>query len=173
MRQIIIFISVLLPITAFAQSSEDKVKVVFLEKFTRFVEWPEESAISDTSKAFVLGVVGENPFGSLLEQAYATRKIKNKEVEICYVSNLNEISECHLLFIPKSKEKELSKILPLTKNKPILTIGDTKGFAERGVMINFYLSGNKIRFEINESAVRESGLSMSFLLLKIAKTVNN
>ncbi len=169
---IICFVFLLLPIGAFAQTSEYTIKAAFLERFTRFIEWPDVSAVSDTTESFVLGVIGENPFGSILEQLYATQKIKNKEVEIQSLSNLDEISGCHLLFISKSKEKELSKILSLTKDKPILTISDANGFAENGVLINLYLAENKIRFEINETAVRVSGLTVSYLLLNAAKIVN-
>ncbi len=169
---IIYFVLLLLPISAFAQTSEYTIKAAFLERFTRFIEWPEESAVSDTTESFVLAIIGENPFGSILEQLYANQKIKNKEVEIQSLSNLDEISDCHLLFISKSKEKELSKILSLTKDKPILTISDANGFAENGVLINLYLAENKIRFEINETAVKISGLTISYLLLNAAKIVN-
>ena len=161
-----------LPVVTRAQTSEYTIKAAFLERFTRFVEWPEESAVSDTTESFVLGIIGENPFGSILEQLYATQKIKNKEVEIQSLSNLDEISGCHLLFISKSKGKELSKILSLTKDKPILTISDANGFAENGVLINLYLAENKIRFEINETAVKVFGLTISYLLLNTAKIVN-
>jgi len=169
---IILFVGLLLPVFASAQLSEYTIKAAFLERFTRFIEWPEESAIVDTSKPFILGVIGENPFGAILEEIYSTQKIRNKKVEIRYISDTNEIPECHLLFISKSEEKALSKILSFAKEKPILTISDTKGFAEKGVLINFSFSENKIRFEINESAVRDSGLSISYLLLRVAKIVN-
>lgn len=167
-----LFLILWLPIYTFAQTGEYTIKAAFLERFTRFIEWPEESAVSDTTESFVLGVIGENPFGSILEQLYATQKMKNKEVEIHSLSNLDEISGCHLLFISKSKEKELSKILSLTKDKPILTISDINGFADKGVLINLYLTEDKIRFEINETAIRDSGLSISYLLLNAAKIIN-
>ena len=160
-----------LPIIVFAQPVEYTLKAAFLERFTRFVDWPVESGIADTSNSFVLGVIGKNPFGAILERVYSTQKIKNKKVKILHISNPNEIHGCNLLFISESKKKELDKILSLTKNKPILTVSDTKGFAKEGVLINFYLAGNKVRFEINESAVRTSGLSMSYLLLKSARII--
>jgi len=168
----VLFISLLLPISPFAQTDEYTIKIVLLERFTRFIEWPEESAISDTSQPFVLGLIGKNPFGSKPEDIYSTRKMRNKKVKIRYISKLDEIEGCHLLFISKSEEKKLSKILSFTKDKPILTISDTKGFAEEGVLINLYLKEDKVQFEINESAVRESGLSMSYMLLKTGKIVN-
>jgi len=168
---IILFVGLLLPVFASAQSIEYTVKAVFLERFTRFIEWPEESAMADSSQPFVLGVIGESPFGSILEEIYSTQKIRDKKVEIRYISKLNEITGCHLLFLSESEKKELPKILSFTRDKPILTIGDTKGFADKGVLINFFFSKDKIRFEINESVVRDSGLKMSYLLLQLAKIV--
>ncbi len=168
---ILIFLSLFVS-TLTAQISEYRVKAVFLERFTRFTEWPGESAINDTTKPFVISVIGKNPFGNLLEETYSSQKILNKNIEIRYISKIDQIEETNILFISKSKQKELSKILSYTKDKPILTVGDTKGFAKKGVMINFYLSSGKLRFEINETAVKESGLSMSYLLLQVALIVS-
>ncbi len=155
-----------------AQESEYNLKANFLERFTRFIEWPEESAVNDISQPFILGIIGENPFGTILEQIYSQKTIKDKKVEIRYISDKNEIPGCHLLFISKSEKKVLSKILSFTREKPILTVGDTKNFAEQGVLINLYIVENKIRFEINELEARDSGLFISYRLLNLAKIVN-
>jgi hypothetical protein len=168
----ILCIGFLMPLSAVAQQSEYTIKAVFLEHFTRFVEWPESFEITDTSYPFYVAVIGENPFGSILDQVYADQKIKNREVEIQYISTLDEISDCHILFISSSNKKILPEILSRTRDKPILTVSDTNGFAENGVLINFYLDGNKIKFEINERAVHESGLVMSYRLLSLARIVN-
>lgn len=167
-----LFIILGLPTFVFAQRDEYMIKAVYLERFTRFVEWPKESGIVDTSKPFIITIISRNPFGSILEQIYSKQKIKNREVKIRNISNTNEIKGCHLLFIPSSNRKKLSEILAFTAKKPILTVSDTQSFAEKGVLINLFLAENKIRFEINETAVRESGLYMSYHLLKYAKVVN-
>lgn len=161
-----------MPITAIAQQSEYTIKAVFLENLTRFIEWPDSSGVSDTSTPFIVTVIGENPFGSILEEIYAKQKIKNKKVEIRHVSTPDDLADCHILFISSSNKNILPEILSRTMNKPILTISDTEGFAQKKVLINFYLSGNKIKFEINEKAVHESGLAMSYMLLNLARIVN-
>jgi len=160
-------------LSVFATDKEYMVKAIYLGKFAQFIQWPEKSEMTDTSKSFVLGVIGENPFGSILEKVYSTgeRKIKNKKVKIKYIRFWVEIPGCHLLFISKSVEKNLPKILSITKDKPILTIGETQGFAQKGVHINFYISGEKIRFEINPFAMREASLSVDSLLLEIARII--
>jgi len=154
------------------QEQEYQIKAVFLEQFTRFIEWPDSSTVSDTSAPFIVAVIGENPFGSILEKTYAKRKIKHKKVEIRTISTPDEIADCHLLFISSSNKKNLPEILSRTRNKPILTVGDTEGFAQEKVLINFYLSGKKVKFEINEKAVHDSGLVVSYMLLSLARIVN-
>jgi len=169
----ILSIGFLMPQSAMAQQREYTIKAVFLEHFTRFIEWPESSEISDTSTPFIVAVIGENPFGSILEQIYAKQKIKNKSVEIRYISTPDEIGDCQILFISRSTKNILPEILSRTRNKPILTVSDTEGFAQQKVLINFYLTEDKIKFEINEKAVHQSGLVMSYRLLSLARIVNS
>ena len=169
---IVLVIVVGWPLPCLGQEQEYQIKAVFLEQFTRFIEWPDSSAVSDTSAPFIVAVIGENPFGSILEKTYTKRKIKHKKVEIRTISTPDEIADCHLLFISSSNKKNLPEILSRTRNKPILTVGDTEGFAQEKVLINFYLSGKKVKFEINEKAVHESGLVVSYMLLGLARIVN-
>ena len=163
---------ILFPGAALSIEEEYKVKAVFLERFTRFVEWPEDADMDDPSTPFIICVIGNNPFEKILEQAYEKRRILGKPVEIRYISSLKDIAPCHLLFISSSMKVRLEEILSYTKDKSILTIGDTEGFAEKGVHINFYLREESARFTINETAVRNSSLKMDFRLLQYAKIVN-
>ena len=54
----------------------------------------------------------------------------------------------------------------------VLTVADTPGFAERGVMINFFITReDKVRFEANLEEAENSGLRLSSQLLKLATIV--
>ncbi|MCP4136949.1 MAG: YfiR family protein [bacterium] len=167
----LILIALLLPLPVVPIPKEYKVKAVFLERLTRFIEWPKESPVHDASKPFVIAVIGKNPFGLILEQLYSIQRIKNKKVEIRYISQIYEIKEANILFIAGSKRNELGKIVAYTRGRPILTIGDTRGFTAKGVLINFEIHKNKVRFTINNKAAKKTGLQMSHLLLKMAKKV--
>jgi len=148
-------------------------KAVALEKISRFIEWPETNSVNDSSKPFIIKVIGENPFGTILENIYSNHKIKNKPIKIEYISSTGEIKDCHLLFISNSKRSELGEITVAIKNKPILTISETKGFAEEGVHVNLLIINNKLRFEINETAIKTSSISVSYLLIKVAKIIGS
>ena len=154
-----------------AQNDEYTIKAVFIEKLTRFIDWPAGSKVNENSKPFVISVIGENPFGTQLNEIYRTNKIKGKKVEIKYISEISEIKGSDILFISVSENEYLSDILAYTEDKPILTIGDYYKFADNGALISFYIEDKKIKFEINESALYKAGLHSSYLLLNMAKIV--
>jgi hypothetical protein len=62
-------------------------------------------------------------------------------------------------------------ILAGLKDASVLTVGETEGFAARGGIINFYIEGNRVRFEINPDAAHRSGLKISSQLLQLGKLV--
>ncbi len=145
---------------------EYSLKAVFLERFTRFIDWPEEQSPENNLKPFVISIIGNPPFADLLRNIYQTQKIQGKKVVIQEIHSGDEINNPHLLYISQVSNNELARILEHTRHSPILTISDTDGFAEQGVMINFFMSNKqKIRFEINERAIKESELHISYKLI--------
>jgi hypothetical protein len=162
-----------LPSFSLAQNNEYILKAAFMERFTRFIDWPNETGINDTTKPFIIGVIGENPFGSILDNLAMIQKIKSKRIEIRYYTIQNLNPDCHLLFISDSESENLKRILSVTKKKPILTIGDKENFCRFGVLINFLFEKNKLLYEVNETALNQAGLVVSYLLLMTAKKVHS
>jgi len=169
---ILVFFLLLGADIALCQFEEYELMAVYLERITRFVEWPDETESSVSDDYFVIGVLGENPFGTILTDLYAERTIKNKNIQVRYLSQLREIDGIHMLFISRSMSEELPQVLEITAKKPVLTVGDTKGFADKGVLVNFFIENNKLRFEINEQGLHEAGILIDSLLLKVSKIVN-
>ena len=151
-------------------SVEYGVKAVFLERFARFVEWPAET-VDEPAATFRIVVLGEDPFGGLLEKAYATRTIRGRRVEIRHTARVADITGCNLLFISSSMSRSLDEVLASVRRLPVLTVGDTRGYGEAGVHLNFYLEGDKVRFELNPGALHHASLTASYLLLQVARTV--
>jgi hypothetical protein len=59
------------------------------------------------------------------------------------------------------------------RGSSVLTIGETKGFAQRGGIINFTIEKNKLHFEINLDAAKQTPLTISSKVLAIAKIVRD
>jgi len=171
-RSLIIFTIINLHVNIYAQVSEEyTLKASYLERFSRFIEWPDNPA--DTSVAYIVSVIGQNPFKDNIEKSFKNAKINNKLIITRFLKDISEISEPQILFITKSMKNEVSKIIDITKGKPILTIGDTEGFAERGVLINFIIERKILHFEINLQAVNDSGLKIDPYLLDYANIVKS
>jgi hypothetical protein len=65
----------------------------------------------------------------------------------------------------------VKQILEGLRGSYALTVGDTKGFAEQGGMINFVLDNDRVQFEVSRKAVEQAGLKISSKLLSVAKLV--
>ena len=174
-RRLILYLLILLmPQFSFAQKSDEySIKAIYLEKIIELTDWPAALAMDDTLKAFVACVIGDSPINKKLDKVYSSAKILNKRVELRYVEQPEDIPDCHVLFIAGSEKEHLSKILNVTRNKPILTISDTAGFGTKGVLLNFYLDNENVRFEINEKAALESGLNFNYRLKKVARIIHH
>ena len=150
---------------------EYQLKAEFMERFTRFIEWPAASPVNDAQTPFAICVAGEDPFGPFLRNLAATRRIKSKSIAIRTVSTGGTFDGCHILFIPSSERAHAAEIVRRTSDRPILTVSDSNGLGEAGVMINFYEAADKVRFEINAHSAEKSGLRISSKLLKLARVV--
>jgi len=173
---VLLVVILLSPLSLFGIEDEYYRKAALFSVFSQYIQWPENSNLKDRSKPFVIGVIGKNPFGSILDKAYSQLeyKIKDKNVEIRFIAKIadEDIERCNILFLSKALEMELEKILAVTRRKPILTIAETKGFTEKGVLFNLYVSQRKFRFEINALALRESRLIVDSQLLSEARIID-
>jgi hypothetical protein len=147
-------------------------KAAFIERFARFIEWPADTWSQDKNGIFEIAIIGDNPFGKKLDKIYARQKIKDKTVKIKYIKTVEEIGNCNILFICPNMSNKIPQILEKISKKSILTIGQTKGYCEKGVHINFYIAASKIKFQINEKAVKSANLKISHLLLQNAVIIS-
>ena len=165
------FLVIQAPSTVRAQGMVYQIQAQLIDRFTQLIEWPASSNVADVSAPFVIGVIGNSDIlQSLKELASSQKKIKGKRVEVIEIANLSEIDDCQILYISRSEKSRLSAILNRAKGKPVLTIGDTRGYAKDGVMINF-AAGETMRFSINTASADESGLRFSEQLISLGDKV--
>lgn len=160
----VLLASVAMSMPAWSQYGEYILKAAFMEKFTHFIEWPNA-----TKNVFNVCVIGENPFKGTLKKLASSSRIKSKPTKFTTIDNIDSISNCNILFISSSKRTSINQILNSVRGQPVLTISDTPGFAQQGVIINFLRNkDNNIQFEINHRMAQNVGLKISSRLLKLA-----
>lgn len=149
---------------------EYEVKAIFLRLCTRHVVWPSQ-AFPEAGSPFVVGVLGKDPFGGMLEKAFAGKTVSDHKVVIRRYRRVEEINSCHLLFISQSEKGKLVQIFDRLGKASTLTVGDTANFLQRGGMINFWIENKLPRFEVDLEAAERAGLKISSDMLGQAKYV--
>ena len=158
-------------LAASLDSREYVLKAGYIYNFTKFIKWPEEANHEIENGGLNFCLMGEDPFGKILDKIAKKLKKKNRVLVVTPQVSIKDMRQCHILFVSQSEKSNVNQILLRVREYPVLVIGDTPGFAKQGVSINFFLQKNKIRFEINQEALKRSGLVVSSELLNLAKIV--
>lgn len=149
-------------------ANEYQVKAAFLYNFAKFIEWPAEVF---SNGQLVVGLVGDDPFGGMIDQTISGKNINGRHLTIRRLKWGQNLRECHILFIAASERKRLPQILESLRGASILTVSELDKFCLQGGLISFVLEENKVRFEINLDVAEQAGLKISSKLLALAKSV--
>lgn len=146
--------------------SEYDIKAAFLYNFGKFVQWPANTFAS-TNAPMTIGIYGDDPFHGNLASVINGRSINGHAV-VSRPVTFNELKTCQILFICASEQKNIDGILKELDDAGVLTVTENLDPFKSGVMINFVLQNDQIRFEINDAAARRVGLKISSKLLILA-----
>jgi hypothetical protein len=154
-------------------SREYDVKAALLFNFTRFVEWPA-TAFARADSPVVIGILGEDPFGSVLDEIVRNETCAGRAIRIERYRNVEAAAQnAQILFISASEKAEFPRILRVLRTRPILTVGELEDFDARGGMIRFVKNpAQKIHLRINLESFKTAGLVVSAKLLRLDETVS-
>jgi uncharacterized protein DUF4154 len=122
----------------------------------------------------VIGILGTDPFGTIIDQIVQDKKIGARGFVVKRLKRGNDakaLRDCKILFVSASEKAHMDEVVQIVKGLPILTVGETPGFAERGGIIRFTVEDNRVRFEVNLEAAHQAELTISSRLLTLARIV--
>jgi hypothetical protein len=159
-----------LPANAGAVGAADEygLKAAFLYQFTKYVSWPGEA-----DGPIAICVLGDDPFGSILDETLAGKTAKGQPIEARRVGSARAGSACQILFVSRSERANLADTLAALGGHPTLTVGDMTDFPRRGGMINLRLDEDRIKLEVNPDNAERAGLKIRSELLRLADVVRN
>ena len=162
---------VLMLASASAQTAnvpEYQAKAGFLLNIAQFVNWPSQSS----DAPFVIGILGDDPFGSYLDETVRGQKVNNRSLSVQRFRRRVDSRPCTILFISQSERDRVGQILSNLKGRAVLTVSDIDGFTDLGGMIQLFTENNSIRMRINLGAVKASDLRVSSKLLRVAEVAH-
>ena len=156
------------PMRAQAAFAEYQHKAVYMLNFLKFVEFPQES-FGDSSAPIVIGIVGTDPFGPVLQQVVEGKTAQGRNLVVRNYHAGEDMRHVNILFISASEKKRLPQILAGLQGSGVLTLADSDGFLEQGGMVLFQSNNGKARFAINLSAANLAKVKISSKLLSMAR----
>jgi hypothetical protein len=149
-----------------------QVEAVFLFNFAKYVDWPA-AAFPNATAPITIGVVGTDPFDDNLQNVIQGKTINGRPFVIKHLASDSELGGCQILFISDSEASRMGEILDRAGALPILTVGEDEEFAQNNGIVNFVLKDGKVRLEIDLTAAKKNGLTISSRLLAVADVVKN
>jgi len=107
--------------------TEYELKAAFLYNFAKFVEWPPAKSPPDDGR-FLVGVLGDDPFGPDLEKIISGKQVNGRPVTIVRSRNEKQLAECHILFISVSERRRIGQILEALRGSHVLTVSEIDRF---------------------------------------------
>jgi len=150
--------------------TEYQVKAAYLFNFGQFVEWPV-AAWDSPQAPFAICIVGEDPFGSTIDEVVRGESIKGHQLVIRRFTASDAISGCNILFMGRSEASNVERILDSLRGHSILTVTDSAGTESRDAVIVLVTENNRVRMRINVAAARANNLVISSKLLRPAEVV--
>ncbi len=147
-------------------SPDYRVEAAFLVNFARFIEWP--GAVAGDTSPFVIGVVGDDPFGRALDEAVKGKTAQDRPMVVRRLDWRDDINRLPMAFISASEHRHLPEILRRSDTASVVTVSDLAGFCRLGGVIALVAAGDRMRFEINVPAAHRKNLRISSRLLSLA-----
>jgi len=170
----VVLLAILACPRAFSDASnppiEKRVESAFVFQFTKFIEWP-----SLEGPNFSICIVDDAELQSLMNEITRDKSISGHPIKI-EAYNKSQISEkfdaCEVLVLPKGRDHGVLDFLHQFKGKNTLVVTYGQDLAKEGAGINFYLSEDRLKFEINQGVLSKTSIRPSGQLLKLARLVN-
>ncbi len=143
----------------------DKVKAAIVYKLTKFISWPEKK------QTLTLCVIGQGAINSEIFKINHKFSLARRISVTHKHPNASLGKLCDLIYIHNTKSDQISAVVNKLRNKPVLTISDSKNFANQGGVIELFRAGSRIRFAINKNVAQNTGLTINPQLMGLAKVV--
>ncbi|MEM6359069.1 MAG: YfiR family protein [Bacteroidota bacterium] len=145
-----------------ANRPEHELHAMMVYNFIRYIEWPS------SGQEFTIGVIGDESVFSTLHQWYDGKLKGGKTFRVVMFNSVGDVQKCNIIYMGNQSKAKLTSVTKKLEDQSTLLITNKPGYGKLGSGINFTTEGNKLRFELNQQAVKAAGLKVSSQLTAIA-----
>jgi YfiR/HmsC-like len=141
----------------------------FLRNFAHYVTWPT-NAFTDEHSPWKIGILGDDPFGDVLEKTFKGRTEQGRAFEVFRAATLDQLPRSQIIFVAyKDAEKRRAALAEL-KTQPVLTVGNAPKFLQEGGIIRFKVK-DQLEMSINLDQARSASLNIQTKMLEVSHEV--
>ncbi len=158
------------PVTAAdapTRAEAESVKAAMTSIILRNTQWPE-SAFTNASASFGLGIIGRNPPTEEFNAAFEGVTISGHPVTIVSLKHPADAEGLQAVYFSEASTDVITQTLALLSGKPAITFGDHDAFLKLGGIVNFRTVSGKLRFEFNRKSMDRSGVKVSAQVIRLA-----
>lgn len=138
-------------------SDASAVKAMFIYNFTKYFDWSNQNSKDE----FVIAVYGNSEVTKYLREIAKRKDVNGKAILIREISSENEAAGASMIFLPEHSGHILQAITSNPKFKSMLIITEEPGSIKKGSHINLINVSGKMKFEMNESLLKNNGVLYS------------
>lgn len=149
-----------------ADAQEESLRGVVLQKISQFISFDR------SLNEFVICVYKNQPLADTLSDLYKARKYNNIPISVKYVSSLNDVKGCNILFMDNGSKADIQTLNQQPKRN-FITVTNNEDSLDEGYSLAIFIKNGKVNFSINQALINNSGLRVDYRLLKVASKVIN
>ncbi|GEM_PF-461908 len=153
----------------FAKADPIRIEAAILRNFARYVTWPHH-AFKDTHLAWRICILGDDPFGQVLEKTFEGRTEQGRSFQVFRAETLEELPPCQIVFIAYQDAAKRRAVLELLKKQPVLTVSAAPDFLQEGGIIRFKVT-DRVEMSVNLDQARSSSLKIQTKMLEVSREV--
>jgi hypothetical protein len=150
--------------------TEYEVKALYVYYFAKFVDWPQ-GAFPAKNSPITIGIFGDDPFGAMLDTIVKNKTIQEHPIAIRILKWPPDLRTCQLLYVSVSEQKRFSQISEALRYRPILTITEAEDNLQAKGILNLFIEGGKVQFEVDLARAEKAHLQISSKLLRLARGI--
>ena len=147
---------------------EYSAKAALLFNIVKYTDWPQKS-FAGPADPIVIGVLGDDPFGLTLDRIVRGRTIHGRAIEIRRASGVGALRDAHLVFVSAAQPQPVQDLAALAVAN-VMTVADNDALAHFAA-VSLGIENNRVVFMVDLNRTRQTGVTVSSKLLKLAKSV--
>jgi hypothetical protein len=151
-------------------SREEDLKAALLLSFVQFTDWPNNAGVE---VPIVIGILGQPELYNSMMRLTAGKLVHGRPIQVRGIRHPGDQKLCNVVYLGSLSGNKLEEHLLVSKDTPVLTIGEGDRFHKSGGIIQLLIEDGRLSFSVHLGRLGNTKLNISSKLLRLGYTVKS